>query len=108
MVPYGSPNRGLWRKSVFDTGEAGLGRNVNVCYIQEHPVGTEGPREINPDMLRYWRINPDAKNALGQPTGFDIKAVDYHKPVRSCHAIPHYDAGLFLTGWLCLCLSFIP
>eukprot|EP01052_Picozoa_sp_SAG31_P019606 SAG31_NODE_1437_length_8339_cov_26.148058_4_plen_275_part_00 len=29
VVPYGSPNRGLWRKSVFDTGEAGFGKSVN-------------------------------------------------------------------------------
>ena len=29
VVPYGSPKRGLWRKSVFDTGEAGFGKSVN-------------------------------------------------------------------------------
>ena len=28
VVPYGSPNRGLWRKSVFDTGEAWLRASV--------------------------------------------------------------------------------
>ena len=33
VVPYGSPNRGLWRKSVFDTGEAGLGKAVNALEL---------------------------------------------------------------------------
>ena len=33
VVPYGSPSRGLWRKSVFDTGEAGLGKCVNALQL---------------------------------------------------------------------------
>jgi primary-amine oxidase len=27
------------------------------------------------------QINPEARNALGQPTGYDIKATDYHRPI---------------------------
>eukprot|EP01052_Picozoa_sp_SAG31_P019607 SAG31_NODE_1437_length_8339_cov_26.148058_5_plen_161_part_00 len=42
----------------------------------------EGPRSINRDKERYWKvINPKAINALGQPTGYELKPVDYHRPI---------------------------
>ena len=85
----------------FD-GPGGENPYGNACFIQEHPVATEGPRDINPDLLRYWRIiNPDAKNALGQPTGFDIKAKDYHKPILHPDGLCGQRAGfIYAPIWV--------
>ena len=39
------------------------------------------------------QINPEARNALGQPTGFDIKATDFHRPILDPKGLCGQRAG---------------
>ena len=47
------------------------------------------------------RTDPDAKNALGQPTGFDLKATNYHKPILHPDGLSGQRAGfIYAPVWV--------
>ena len=54
----------------------------NAFFVEERVLKSEGgaQRDFEFDTMRYWKvINPDAKNWLGQPTGYKLEA---KSPVR--------------------------
>ena len=48
-------------------GPGGENPYGNACYIQEHAVETEGPRELNQDKLRYWRVISECSSGRPGP-----------------------------------------
>ena len=64
-------------------------------------VGLGCDRRRDSDGRPLLRTDPDAKNALGQPTGFDLKATNYHKPILHPDGLSGQRAGfIYAPVWV--------
>jgi primary-amine oxidase len=111
VVPYGSPNRGLWRKSVFDTGEAGLGKAVNslelgcdclgnIHYLDVPMVEEDGSVDIKKNAICIHEEDDGIMwKHKGSKGGKFASQVDMRRSTRlvisSISTVGNYEYGFF-------------